>query len=54
VSLATELTAQGHDAEVVSGENGQFDVVADGTLVFSKKAEGRFPEHDEIFAKLDG
>lgn len=52
MSLATELNANGHDAEPVSGQKSQFDVVADGTLVFSKQAEGRFPEHDEILAKL--
>jgi predicted Rdx family selenoprotein len=52
VSLATELQALGHEAEAVSGQNSQFDVVADGTLVFSKQAEGRFPEHDEVLAKL--
>jgi hypothetical protein len=27
-------------------------VVADGRLVFSKQAEGRFPETDEILAAL--
>jgi predicted Rdx family selenoprotein len=37
-----------HEAEVVSGEKSQFDVVADGNLIFSKQKEGRFPEHDEI------
>jgi predicted Rdx family selenoprotein len=52
VSLATELSAHGHDAEAVSGQKSQYDVVADGTLVFSKQAEGRFPESDEIVAKL--
>jgi predicted Rdx family selenoprotein len=52
VSLATELTTQGHDAEAISGKNSQFDVVADGELVFSKQSEGRFPEHDEVLAKL--
>jgi len=31
---------------------GQFDVLADGRLLFSKHAEGRFPEEAEIFAKL--
>jgi predicted Rdx family selenoprotein len=30
----------------------QFDVVADGRLVFSKQTEGRFPEADEILAKI--
>jgi predicted Rdx family selenoprotein len=41
-----------HDAEIVSGEKSQFDVVADGNLVFSKQKEGRFPEHDEIIRAL--
>jgi predicted Rdx family selenoprotein len=27
-------------------------VVADGSLVFSKQREGRFPEEDEILAAL--
>jgi len=34
------------------GSTGQFDVVADGQLLFSKHAEGRFPQLDEILAKL--
>jgi predicted Rdx family selenoprotein len=41
-----------HDAEAVSGEKSQFDVVADGRLIFSKQQEGRFPEHDEIIRAL--
>jgi predicted Rdx family selenoprotein len=41
-----------HDAEVVSGQKSQFDVVADGKLIFSKQKEGRFPEHDEIIRAL--
>jgi predicted Rdx family selenoprotein len=41
-----------HDAEAVSGEKSQFDVVADGKLIFSKQQEGRFPEHDEIIRAL--
>lgn len=32
------------------GETSQFDVVVDGTLVFSKQREGRYPEHAEIAA----
>jgi predicted Rdx family selenoprotein len=32
----------------VSGEKSQFDVVADGRLIFSKQREGRFPEHGEV------
>jgi predicted Rdx family selenoprotein len=41
-----------HEAEIVSGEKSQFDVVADGNLIFSKQREGRFPEHDEIIRAL--
>ena len=41
-----------HDAEAVSGEKSQYDVVADGRLIFSKQREGRFPEHDEIIRAL--
>jgi hypothetical protein len=28
-------------------------VIADGRLVFSKQAEGRFPDHEEILGALD-
>jgi predicted Rdx family selenoprotein len=41
-----------HEAEAVSGAKSQFDVVADGRLVFSKQETGRFPEHDEIIRAL--
>jgi predicted Rdx family selenoprotein len=41
-----------HDAEIAPGETSQFDVVADGKLIFSKQKEGRFPEHDEIIRAL--
>jgi Rdx family len=52
VSLANELSARGHDAHALEGAKSQFDVIADGTLVFSKQAEGRFPEDDEVLTKL--
>jgi hypothetical protein len=41
-----------HRAEVVPGEKSQFDVLADGKLIFSKQREGRFPEHEEILTAL--
>jgi predicted Rdx family selenoprotein len=41
-----------HQAEAVSGDKSQFDVVADGNVIFSKQKEGRFPEHDEIIRAL--
>ncbi len=34
------------------GDNGIFDVVADGQMVFSKHAEGRFPEEQEVLESL--
>jgi hypothetical protein len=37
---------------VVEGAKSQFDVLADGKLVFSKQQAGRFPEVDEIISAL--
>ncbi len=34
------------------GRGGVFDVIADGRVVFSKHAVGRFPTHDEVLAAL--
>jgi hypothetical protein len=52
VSLASELTKRGHDAHAIEGAKSQYDVVADGKLVFSKQQEHRFPERDEILSAL--
>jgi len=39
----------------VKGDNGVFDVFADGQLVFSKDEKGRFPNtFDEVLALLSG
>jgi len=35
-----------------AGAKSQFDVLVDGSLVFSKQEEGRFPELPEILAAL--
>jgi hypothetical protein len=43
-----------HEAEAERGAKGQFDVLADGALVFSKAQAGRFPENREIHALLSG
>jgi len=40
--------------ELIPSGGGVFEVRRDGELLFSKKASGRFPQHEEIFAKLDG
>ena len=45
--------ARGVEAELVPGSNGVFDVVVDGKLIYSKHQTGRFPDPDEILAKLD-
>lgn len=42
------MTAAGHEALALEGAKSQYDVVADGTLVFSKQREGRFPDDGEI------
>jgi predicted Rdx family selenoprotein len=47
-----EINGTEHSAEMVSGENSQFDVFVDETLVFSKQREGRWPELVEILAAL--
>ncbi len=52
MSLAAELQGNGYDAEALEGAKSQFDVRADGELVFSKQREGRFPEEQEIVAAL--
>jgi selT/selW/selH-like putative selenoprotein len=40
------------DPKVAPGGRGQFDVLADGRLVFSKQQKGRFPEDGEIVRLL--
>ncbi len=37
---------------LVEGGGGVFDVFVDDELVFSKHAEGRYPENDEIVEAL--
>jgi hypothetical protein len=46
------LNAKGFSASIVEGAKSQYDVISDEELVFSKQAEGRFPEEDEILARL--
>ena len=48
IDAKTEATAT-----MTPGQTSQFDVLADGQLIFSKQAEGRFPEHEEILGQLD-
>ena len=54
-SLAAELNGETeHTAEIEEGLKGQYDVLADGELVFAKQHEGRFPEHAEVRELLAG
>jgi selT/selW/selH-like putative selenoprotein len=53
--LAAFLKEQlGAKVELVKGSGGVFDVEVDGRRVFSKHHEGRFPEPEEILAKIRG
>jgi hypothetical protein len=47
-----ELNGTGHTAEMVEGEKSQYDILADGRLVFSKQEARRWPELAEILAAL--
>jgi selT/selW/selH-like putative selenoprotein len=38
----------GIDVKFIRGSGGQFEVVLDGKLIFSKKQMGRFPDAAEI------
>jgi Rdx family len=45
----------GEEAEIKAGSTGQFDVVVDGEVIFSKAKAGRFPvegEVEDLFAAL--
>ncbi len=42
------------ESELVKGSGGVFEVEVEGDLVYSKKAEGRFPEPGEVEAALEG
>ena len=48
-SLAAQIKrATGLDASLQSGQSGQFDVIADGKLIFSRFDNGLFPEEEDI------
>jgi hypothetical protein len=56
--LADSLKAKfGENVTITPGKSGQFDVLAEGKLLFSKAETGRFPIDGEVegfFAKLKG
>ncbi len=52
MSLEAELREQGFEAKATPGRKGQFDVLRDGKLLFSKDELHRFPEPGEILDLL--
>ena len=51
--MAAEISEKlGIKPELRKGDNGVFDVVADGNLIYSKDREGRFPDPAEIIRAL--
>ena len=49
-----EIQKQRSDVEtkLIKGTGGQFEVVLDGALIFSKKQQGRFPDTQEILQQI--
>ena len=56
--MADSLGKQfGEKVAIAPGKSGQFDVLVDGKLIFSKQQSGRFPldgEVEDIFGALKG
>ena len=44
--------SDGYDPVDIPGEKSQFDVLADGQIVFSKQQAGRHAEQGEVLAAL--
>jgi len=43
----------GVEVKLIKSGGGVFEVLADNQLIFSKKKEHRFPEHQEVIKKLE-
>jgi len=51
--LAAEIKKQRSvEVELHRGSGGQFEVMLDGKLLFSKKQVGRFPDTEEILSQI--
>ena len=44
----------GTSTTLIKGANGDFEVVVDGDLVFSKRSLGRFPDDGEVAEIIRG
>jgi selenoprotein W-related protein len=54
VKLATEIKKElGYESTLVPGKVGSFDVFVNGTLIFSKKETGRFPNQGEVVRLIE-
>ncbi len=54
MGLAAEIKQRfGVEPVLIPGKGGIYDVVVDGKMIFSKHAEGRFPEDHEVFDALE-
>ena len=42
----------GAEIELVAGSNGVFDISLDGNMIYSKFKEGRFPQTEDILARV--
>jgi selenoprotein W-related protein len=51
--LEAAFGRSGVKCELVAGAGGVFDVVVDGTKVFSKHEAGRFPEPREVVRLIE-
>ena len=49
---ATIKEQRGLDAQLIKGSGGQFEIVLNGKLLFSKKQAGRFPDDAEILNQI--
>jgi len=53
VSLAAQLEDKlGLSARLVAGSGGEFEVVANGQLIYSKRQTGEFPDENRLLIKV--
>jgi selT/selW/selH-like putative selenoprotein len=46
--VRSKLEASGANVTLIEGGGGVFEIVCDGSLLFSKKQTHRFPTEDEV------
>jgi selenoprotein W-related protein len=51
--ILTEYKKDLSEFALVPSDGGRFEIELDGQLIFSKVAEGRYPEFDEIKIKIN-